>query len=147
MPRVAWNHLVIALIALPLVSCFQDVGECPTCPGVNSGRIEVRVPQTGLIDSIYVWLNSSSRVIVRRNRSHTFENLSSGTHDVAITRWFYIDEALTSRSSSLQVRLDRGEARVIKFHNDFPLVAWTPTPDAAPIAGRREHRPNAQRTG
>ncbi len=155
MPRVAWSRLLvapIALVALALVSCFQDVGKCPTCPAANSGRIEVLVRQNGLVDSVQVTLDGGSQVTVRRDRRgdrrHAYEGLSVGTHDVTITRWFKnIDEVVSSRSSSIQIKLDRGETRTIVFHNDFPLVTWAPMREAGPAIGSLEYGPIAPRVG
>ena len=141
MPRVAWRHLLVAptaLAALTIVSCFHEAGECPTCPALDSGRIVVRVPKAGRVDSIHVRLDGGPRVTVRRDRSHAFENLTAGTHEVDITRWFIIDFILTSRTSSLRIKLDRGESRAIDFHNDFPVVTWAPMPEwllAPDVAG------------
>lgn len=144
MPRVAWSRLVIALIALPLVSCFEDAGDCPTCPPLDGGRIEVLVPQAGLVDSIHVRLDGGSQVTVRRNRRHAFEGLSEGTHEVTVTRWFYILEVLSSQTSTLQIQLARGETRTVVFHADFPRVTWAPKRDTGPGDGRG---PNVSRAG
>jgi hypothetical protein len=130
MLRTAWSRLTVALIALcalALVSCFHDVGECPTCPGVNSGSIEVAVPQFGLVDSVQVRMDGGGQVSVQRNRRYAFVDLSAATHEVTLLRWFSIDGSVTSRASLLRIKLDRGERRVIVFHNDFPLVTWAPT--------------------
>lgn len=134
MPRVAWSRLPVALVifaALGLVSCFQDVGDCPTCPDVNGASIEVDVPQVGLLDSVQARVDGGAQVSVRRNRRYAFENLSAGTHEVTLVRWFTIDGLVTSRPSVLRIELDRGETRVIIFHNDFPLVVWAPASGAA----------------
>jgi hypothetical protein len=150
MPRVAWSHLLvapIALVALTLVSCFDNPGECPACPAVDSGRIVVEVPRDGLVDSAHVRVDGDPPVTVRRDRDHAFENLSAGTHDVTVIRWFSIDQILTSRTSSLQIRLDRGETRTISFHNDFPRVTWAPIPEVGPATRRRGHGPIALRVG
>ncbi len=150
MPRVAWSRLSVALIAvsaLALVSCFQDVGECPTCPGVNSGSIEVLVPQSGLLDSVHVRINGGAQVSVRRNRRHAFGDLSAGTHEVTLVRWTSPDGVITSSPSTLRIVLGRGETRVILFHNDFPLVAWAPASDPVRTEGLRARAPIAPRMG
>jgi hypothetical protein len=147
MPRFTRFAPLIALLALPLVSCFTDVGDCPTCPGDNSASIDVLVTQTGLVDSIHVSMDGGSQVTVRRNRRHVFENLSRGTHQVTITRWFFLNEILSSRTSSLQIRLEPGESRTIVFHNDFPLVAWGPAPAAKRLAGLPVRPPATTRVG
>ena len=142
MPRVTWSRLtVIAVVTmgvLGLSSCFHDVGDCPTCPGVNSGSIEIQVPQFGLLDSVHVQVDGGALVTVKRNRTHAFQNLSAGTHEVTLVRWISTDNG-ASRASTLFIRLDRGEKRYILFHNDFPLVAWAPSADPgwrAPLAPR-----------
>lgn len=135
MPR-AWRRLPVALVlaaALGQVSCFHDATDCPTCPGVNSARIEVAVPQLGTLDSVQARVDGGAQVTVRRNRRHAFENLSAGTHEVTLVRWFTIDGGVSSRAAVLRIRLDRGETRRIVFHNDFPLVAWV-SPAALPRA-------------
>ena len=150
MPRVAWSHLLvapIALVALTVVSCFDEASECPTCPAVDSGRIVVGVPRHGLVDSVHVRVDGGPQVTVIKDRSHTFENLSAGAHDVTIIRWFYIDQVLTFRTSSLEVRLERGESRTITFHNDLPLVSWVSMPEVGPAPERRGHDPIALRVG
>ena len=150
MPRVAWSRLLVAsvaLVALTVVSCFDEASECSTCPAVNSARILVAVTRDGLIDSVHVRVDGGPQVTVRRDRSHAFENLSAGTHDVTVVRWFFIDEILSFRTTSLQILLDRGESRSITFHNDLPLVSWAPMPEVDPAPGRRRHAPIALRAG
>ena len=132
MPRVTWSRLTLipaAIGVLALASCLQDVGECPTCPGVNSGSIEVQVPQFGLLDSVQAQVNGGAQVTVKRNQRYAFENLRAGTHEVTLVRWLIENGSVTSRSSTLFIQLDRGETRTILFHNDFPLVAWAPASD------------------
>ena len=144
MPRTARSHLalvLIALLSLSLASCLHDVGDCPTCPGVNSARLEVEVTKKGLVDSVHVGVDGGPQVTVKRGRRHTFANLSAGTHEVAITRWFSTEGIVRSRSSSVRVELARGEARSITFHNDFPLITWAPAP------GERRPGPAAIRKG
>lgn len=150
MPRVAWRHLLaapIALVALTVVSCFDQPSECPTCPAADSGRIVVAVTPDGLVDSVHVRVDGGPQVTVIKSRSHTFENLSAGAHDVTVIRWFYIDQVLTFRTSSLQILLDRGESRNITFHNNLPLVSWAPMPEVGPAPGRGGHDPIALRVG
>lgn len=132
MPRVTWSRLSLipaAIGVLALASCFQDVGECPTCPGVNSSRIDVLVPQFGLLDSVQVRVDGGAQVTVKRNKRHAFENLSAGTREVTLVRWLIENGGITSKPSTLFIQLDRGETRTILFHNDFPLVAWAPASD------------------
>ena len=139
MPRRFRNRLLVApilLLALGLASCFDDVGDCPTCPAVNGARIDILMPQFGAVDSIHATLDGGARVTVRRNQRFSFQNLSAGTHAVTITRWFYIDQVLTSRTQTLQIVLARGETRTIVFHNDFPLVTWADPPGASPAVAR-----------
>jgi hypothetical protein len=150
MPRVAWNPLLvvpIALVALTVVSCFDEPSDCPTCPALDSARISVGVTQNGQVDSVHVRIDGGPKVTVTKGTSHTFGNLSAGTHEVSIIRWFNIDQILTFRSSILQIRLDRGESRTITFHNDLPLVSWAPMPVVGPAPGRRGHDPIALRVG
>lgn len=153
MSRAARSRLIVApvavaaIAALGLVSCFHDVGDCPTCPGVNSSTIEVSVPQFGLLDSVQVRVDGGAQLTVRRNRREAFRNLSRGTHEVTLVRWFSIDGAVTSRPSTLWITLDRGETRVILFHNDFPLVAWAPASDPPRAEGERMRAPIAHRMG
>jgi len=147
MPRVAWSRLLvapIALVALTIVSCFDAPGECPTCPAADSGRLVVEVKPNGLVDSVHVRVDGRPQVTVIKGRSRTIENLSAGTHDVTIVRWFYIDQILTFRTSSLQISLERGESRSITFHNDLPLVTWAPMPEwllAPDVAGSARSYP------
>ena len=150
MPRVAWSRLLVApvvLVALTVVSCFDEASECPTCPAVNSGRIVVGVTSDGLVDSVHVRVDGGSQVTVIKGRSRAFENLSAGAHDVTVVRWFNIDQVLTFKSSALQIRLERGESRSITFHNDLPLVSWAPMPEPGHAPGRRGHDSIAFRVG
>jgi hypothetical protein len=150
MPRLAWSRLLVApvaLVALTVVSCFDEASECPTCPAVDSGRIVVEVKPDGLVDSVHVRVDGGPQVTVIKGRSHAFGNLSPGPHEVTIIRWFYIDQVLTSRTSALQIRLERGESRSITFHNDLPLVSWAPMPERGHGPGRRGHDPIAIRVG
>ncbi len=138
MPSPARRPLVLAcagLLALGLVSCFHDVGDCPTCPQPRSSSLDVVVSKNGLVDSVHVAVDGGAQVTVRRDRRHTFAGLSRGDHDVLVTRWFFIDGLLSSRTSTVRVRLERGEARTLVFHNDFPLIAAAPAPPAT-TAGR-----------
>ena len=152
MPRVARSRLLVTfavLAALGLVSCFTDVSKCPTCPDESSGRIDVLVARNGLIDSLHITVDGGDRVTVRRDPRrevrYAFRDLSVGTHAVSITRWFFIDGLLSSRSSVLEVRLERGESRTIVFHNDFPLVTWAPFPEAGRAIGRSAFGPAVPR--
>jgi hypothetical protein len=132
MQRVTWSRLTIipaAIGMLALASCLQGVSDCPTCPGAKSGSIEVLVPQFGLLDSIHVQVDGGAQVTVKRNKRYAFENLSVGTHEVTLVRWLIENGGVTFRSSTLFIKLDRGETRTILFHNDFPLVAWAPASD------------------
>ena len=154
MPRVAWSRLLvapIALVALALVSCFSDVGKCPTCPATNSGRIEVLLSKSGLVDSVYVTLDGGTQDTLykdrRSDRRLAYDDLSVGTHKVTITRWFFSEDLVSSRTSSLQIRLERGETRVILFHNDFPLVSSAPMPDEGQAIRRRAYVSIAPRVG
>jgi len=150
MSRLTRSRLLAALLvfaALGVVSCFQDLGDCPTCPPVDSGRSDVIVPKAGLVDSIHVRLDGGTQVTVRRGFGLSYTGLSVGDHEVTITRWFFIEGLLTSRTSSLRVRLGRGESRTIIFHNDFPLVAGGPAPDADRARGSRHPGPIARRLG
>jgi hypothetical protein len=122
MPRIARSLPFIALLALPLLSCFDDVPECPTCPRADGASIEVLVDADGLVDSAQVQVDGGAWVTVKRNQRHVFGNLSSGTHAVATVRWFNDFGIPVSREQSLEIELDRGEARTVLFHNDFPLV-------------------------
>lgn len=136
MSRLTWSRLTVLLVALgalALGSCLQDLNECTTCPGINSSRIELQVPQFGLLDSVQFQVDGSALVSVKRNRSYAFENLSAGTREVTVIRWLSTDGGL-SRTSTLYIQLDRGETRIILFHNDFPLVTWAPAPDAGALA-------------
>jgi hypothetical protein len=140
MPRRFRNALLavpIVLLALGLASCFDDAGDCPTCPAVDGGRIDVLLPQNGAVDSIHTTIDHGPRFTVRRGQRFSYPNLKAGSHEVTITRWFYIDQVLTSKSSTLVIMLARGETRTIVFHNDFPLVAWADPPGASPGVARR----------
>ena len=140
MPRFAWGLAFTLLFVLPLVSCIDDVPECPTCPATNGGTIEVRVDQNGLVDSAYVRVDGGSRVTLRRNQAHTFTNLNRGTHTVETTRWFSSEGVPSSRNQTFQIVLDRGERRTVVFHNDFPLITWArPTPGSGEPGWRRFH--------
>ena len=132
MPRVTWSRLTIIPVAIgvmALASCLQDVSECPTCPALNSGSISIQVPGHGVLDSVQIGMDGSAPVTVKRNRRYTFVNLSAGTHEVTLVRWLIENGGVTSRPSTLFIQLDRGESRTILFHNDFPLIAWTPASD------------------
>lgn len=125
MPRAAWTLPILAVLALGVASCFDDVGNCPTCPGENSASIEVFVTKDGLVDSVQVRVDGGAQRTLKRNQRTAFEGLSKGFHKVETTRWFTDVTTLpVSRSATLQLELDRGESRTIVFHNDFPLVAW-----------------------
>lgn len=141
MPRIAWSRLLILLIALPLASCFDGQEACLTCPPENSGRIDVLVPLLGETDSLHVNLDGGARVTVRRGRRVSFEGLSAGVHTVQVVRWFEDFSGVTSKTSVVEVRLERGDSRVILFHNDFPLVSAASPPGhiSAPPAAVPAH--------
>ncbi len=145
MPRIAWSRLVILLLALPLASCSNDEGTCPTCPPDNSGRIEVVLALNGEADSLHVNVDGGDSLTVRRGRRVSFEGLSAGAHSVKVRRYFEAFDFVTSRASSVEIRLEQGEARVIVFHNDFPLVADASVPGHAPAA--LAARPAPRRVG
>ena len=105
------------------------------------------VTRSGSVDSIHVALDGGARVTVRRDRRHIYHGLNHGAHDVTITRWFFTDGLLTSRTSTLRIQLERGESRTIVFHNDFPLVGQASPPDAGPVPGRWGVAPPALRLG
>lgn len=126
--RITWSRLLVLLIALPLGSCFDDEATCPTCPPANTSRIEVRLPLAGEIDSVHVFMDGAARVTVKRDQRRSFEGLSAGVHTVMVVRWFEDFGIVTSRTSTVLVKLDQGERRFIVFHNDFPLIA-----DASPF--------------
>jgi len=151
MPRIVWRPLIAALVAIPLASCFYDSTDCPTCPPENSSRIEVLVKQNGLVDSVQAQVDGGAPVKVRRNRledrRYTFDGLNAGTHSVTVTRWFFADDLVTSRTSTFQIVLSRGEARTIVFHNDFPLIAGSPEPAPRAVAHAPVCGAAARRTG
>lgn len=127
MSRVPWSLVVVALLALPLVSCFHDVGDCPTCPPENSGSIGVVVPNTLDLDSVRVGLNGPPTLLVRRGQQGEFADLPPGTHTMnAVTYRADANGVAQSRSATLTIVLLRGESRVVTFHHDFPVVAWAP---------------------
>ena len=127
MPRVRWSPLVLALLALPLVSCFQDVGDCPTCPPENSGSIGFVLPGTFDLDSVRVGLNGPPEFLLKRGQGGRFADLRKGTYTINAT--LYRSDAnsiVSSRSATLSVVLDRGESRTVVFHHDFPVIVWAP---------------------
>ncbi len=126
MSHIAWSHPIILLLALPLGSCFNDETACSTCPPDNGARIDALVPKTGVLDSVRLAVDGGAPVIVRRGQRGGVEGLSRGTHDVEVVRWIAPDGVVSARTSLLRIQLDQGEVRVIVFHNDFPLVAWSP---------------------
>lgn len=135
MPRNVWSLALIALLALPLVSCFDDASECPTCPAVDGGSIEVVVTPNGQVDSVQVRVDGGPQVTVKRNQVYTFRNLTSGSHALDTVRWFNLEDIVSSRVTNFQVELDRGERRTVQFHNDFPLVTWIPPGHAGRARG------------
>jgi len=127
MSRVPWSLVVVALLALPLVSCFNDVGDCLTCPPENSGKIGILVPNTLDLDSVRVGLNGPPILLVRRGQEREFVDLPQGTHTMnAVTYRADVNGVAQSRSATLSIVLLRGESRVVIFHHDFPVVAWAP---------------------
>lgn len=127
MSRVPWSLVVVALLALPLVSCFHNVGDCPTCPPENSGSIGVVVPTTLDLDSVRVGLNGPPILLVRRGQQREFVDLPPGTHTMnAVTYRADVNGVVQSRPATLSIVLLRGESRVVIFHHDFPVVAWAP---------------------
>jgi len=138
MKRIAWSLPVIAVLGLLLVSCFDDVGDCPSCPPQNSAVLRISVAQNGLVDSVQIRLDGGSQVTVRRKGEHRFESLGAGTHVVETTRWFNDFGIPSSRAETIRIELHRGETRTIAFHNDFPLITWLET-----VAGDRAAAPRA----
>ena len=112
-----------------------------TCPPEDGGRIDVVVPKFGEVDSVHVKVDGGAQFTVRRNSRGSALGLLAGVHTVVIVRYFEDFGIITTKSSVVEVSLGRGEARVIIFHNDFPLVA-----DARlgpPPASRPERAPLA----
>ena len=137
MPRIAWSFLLLLVLALPLASCFDDESSCSTCPPEKSSRIDfiarpVRLQSQGSdtlrLDSVHVSVDGGSRLTVRSGERMRIDGLSSGAHDLRFVRWFTHNGAIESKSSNLQIRLARGETRVIEFNQDLMLVAWWPLP-------------------
>ena len=128
MPRIASRKLLLLLLALPLASCFDDVKTCSTCPPDLSASLEVTLPQTSLLDSVQVSVDGGATLTVRRGRHGAVERLSGGSHQVKVVRWFSSEGIASSKTSYLEVVLERGETRFITFHNDFPLITWSPLP-------------------
>ena len=136
MPRLAWSLPIIAVLALTLVSCFDDVKDCPTCPPVKSGRIEVFLPGTFDIDSVRVGIDAPPQYRLRRGETGSFASLSAGTHTLnSIIYRQDINGLLQTTTSTISVELDRGETRTVVFHHDFPVVVWAPPP-AGPADAR-----------
>jgi hypothetical protein len=133
MSRLAWIRLAIVLIALPLASCFNDEGTCPTCPPDNSGRIDVLLAQDGDADSLHVTMDGGQRITLKRGKRISYTQLSAGTHSFVLVRWFEDFGLITTRTTTVDVKLAPGEARVILMHNDFPLVVDAFRPGRAPL--------------
>jgi hypothetical protein len=134
MPRFAWIRLIVLLFALPVASCFDAETDCPTCPPVDSGRIDVLLPQDGEADSAHVNLDGGARVTLRRGKRISFEGLSPGGHSIKVVRWYSDFGVITSTTSLVEIWLEKGETRVLVFHNNFPLVADAQWPGHAPGA-------------
>jgi hypothetical protein len=128
MSRLAWILPIVAVLALTLVSCFDDVGDCPSCPPSSSGSITIAVDQNGLVDSVHVSVDAGARVTIKRKGQHQFTGLSAGTHAVETTRYFNDQGIVSSRAETIDLHLERGESRTILFHNDFPLITWIVRP-------------------
>jgi hypothetical protein len=127
MSRVHWRPVVLALILLPLVSCFYDSEECPTCPPENSGSIGVVLPATFDLDSVRFGLNGPPIKLVRRGREGRFFDLGAGTY--TMNALMYRSDAngiVSSRSTTFSIVLGRGESRIVVFHHDFPVITWAP---------------------
>jgi hypothetical protein len=135
MPRAAMAVPFIALLALTLTSCFDDVNDCGTCPPVHSGVIKIAVTPNGLVDSVQVRMDGGAQVTIKRNHEADFTSLSTGTHQVQTVRWFNEFGIPNSRSQTIHIQLAQGETRTIQFHNDFPLVTWAGTPRFRAPAG------------
>lgn len=134
MLRIARILPFLALATVPLASCLHERGTCSTCPAERSARIQVNVPartappnEVGM-DSVTVQVVGAPLLSVRQGRSGVIENLARGTHDVTVVRWFSVDNVPSSKTTQLQIVLLRAEKRTIVFHNDFPLVVWSPVP-------------------
>ena len=127
MSRAALAVLLIALFALTLTSCFDDVNKCSTCPPVNSGLIKISVDANGLVDSVQVRMDGGPVVTIKRKHQADFASLSIGTHQVQTVRWFNDFGIPVSRSQTIYIELGQGETRTIVFHNDFPLITWAGT--------------------
>lgn len=140
MSRAAIAVPFIAVLALTLTSCFDDVNTCSTCPPANSGVIKIAVSANGLVDSVQVRMDGGALVTIRRNHEAVFTSLSPGNHQVQTVRWFNDFGIPNSRSQTIHIELAQGETRTIQFHNDFPLVTWAGTPRSRAPAG---HAPAA----
>jgi hypothetical protein len=134
MPRATWARLLLLLLVVPLASCFDADETCPVCPPEDSSRIDVVVPADSEVDSIHVNVDGLPRATVRRGQRIAFPGLPRGLHTVATVRWYESFGLVTSRSSSMQIQLERGETRVLIFHNDFPRVAGGHAPPGAALA-------------
>jgi hypothetical protein len=134
MLRIRWSLVAIALLSLPLVSCFSDVGDCPSCPPVASASIGLFLPSTFDLDSVHVGLGGPPSYRLRRGQFGSFNELQAGTYTVnAILFRTDVNGILQSKPVSVSIELQRGETRTVVFHHDFPAVVWAP--EAAPDAG------------
>jgi len=124
MSRIAWSLPIAAVLALTLVSCFSDVGDCPTCPHENSATLKISVSPNGLVDSVFARVDGGAQVTVHRKGQAVFNALSAGTHVVETTRWFNNFGIPVPRAETFTIEMARGETRTIAFHNDFPLITW-----------------------
>ena len=124
MSRTTWTRLAILLVCLPIASCIGDEPKCTTCPPESSARLDIVVTPFGLVDSVHIAIDGGANRTVKRGQRGTIPDLSPGVHAVATTRFFSFEGAVLPRSETFQVKLARGEARTIVFHNDFPLVTW-----------------------
>jgi hypothetical protein len=145
MPRLGWTRLIILLLVLPVVSCFDAQTTCPTCPPVDSARIDVLLPQNGEADSAQINLDARPRVTISRGKRVSFEGLSAGGHSLKVVRFYSDFGVITNTTSLVEVVLAEGETRVLIFHNNFPLVADARWPGRAPGALAAEPTPG--RTG
>jgi len=129
MPRTTWSLPLVAVLGLTLVSCFDDVKDCSTCPPVDSASIGLVLPATFDVDSVYVGLDGPPRFRLLRGRSGGFTNLSAGTHTLNSVIFRQDVSGLTvALPSTISIVLVRGESRVVVFHHDFPVVVWAPPP-------------------
>jgi hypothetical protein len=124
MSRLAWILPIAAVLALTLVSCFDDVGDALPRRAVAPSRRRGS-ERAGGLGPREAWTPAP---VIDQAQGGSASSRGAGTHAVETTRFLNDQGIVSSRAETINLHLERGESRTILFHNDFPLITWIVRP-------------------